>query len=138
MSKVRLVSDKDECEKLWKNTMPRETIWDLWEVRKCFDRNFDVPSLFVVSENRGKPTGLLPLSWIEENDCYGCFPGETWAGKTWIEQNRIFARDEQTRNQLLESCPHTFQLRYLRDEALGTDKIRSVNIFRQAAVFLAI
>jgi hypothetical protein len=115
MAIIRLVSNKDECEKLWNDTVPRETIWDLWEVRKCFDTHFNIPSLFVTAEEDDRITGLLPLSWIEENDCYVSFPGETWSGKTWIEQNRIPAREDRMRDLLLESCPAPYQLRYVRE-----------------------
>jgi hypothetical protein len=122
MTSIRFVSDAKECERLWNRLVPRETIWDLWEVRRCFDRHFSVPPLSIVAEERGRPTGLLPLSWIEESSCYGCFPGETWEGKTWIEQNRIIANNEETRQKLLEAVPAAYQLRYLREmDSLGAD-----------------
>ncbi len=114
MPRIRLVSDRDECERLWKLVVPPETLWDLWEVRRCFDANYDRPPLFVVAEGRGRIDGLLPLSWIGEANQYGYFPGETWDGKTWIEQNRVFARDGRTREMLVQSCPAPHHLRYLR------------------------
>ncbi len=122
MYKVRLVSDIQECEKLWNETMPRETIWDLWEVRRCFDRHFNLSPLFIVTEERGRITGLLPLSWNDETSCYSYFPGETWEGKTWIEQNRIIACDDKTRTMLFDAIPAPYKLRYLREmDSIGTN-----------------
>ena len=56
---------------------------------------------------------MLPLSWIEEKQCYGYFPGETWLGKTWLEQNRIVAEDAEMVRNLLDRCPGKLHLRYL-------------------------
>lgn len=113
MYDIRIVTDLDECQEIWKRTMPQEIISDLWGFRACFQRSFHRPACFLVAENARGLAGLLPLSWIEEARCYGYFPGETWQGKTWLEQNRICVADERTLTALLERCPGRFHLRYL-------------------------
>lgn len=93
MDHIRVVTDPVECSRVWERAIPPETIYDLWEVRECFHRQFNRPLYFIVAERGGRISGLLPLTWIEESKCYGFFPGETWMGKTWLEQNRIVASD---------------------------------------------
>jgi len=93
--------------------MPRDLIGDLWGVRDCFHRHFQRPLHFIVAEDENGPAGFMPLSWIEEKECFGYFPGETWQGKTWLEQNRLIARDEATLSVLLEGIPRPYHLRYL-------------------------
>ena len=93
MDRFRLVTDLAECRDLWGRMIPPESIFDLWDVRACFQRQFRRPPCFIATDDGHSPAGLLPLSWIGESGRYGCFPGETWHGKTWIEQNRIVAGD---------------------------------------------
>ncbi|RJX33954.1 MAG: GNAT family N-acetyltransferase [Desulfarculus sp.] len=113
-----IVSDLDQCRELWTGLLPQEFLTDLWEVRACFQRHFQRPPAFVVCRDGGQVKGLLPLSWLEESGGYGFFPGETWQGKTWLEQNRILAQGEGTLEALLSSCPSPFHLRYLSDWGL--------------------
>ncbi|MFH1730796.1 MAG: GNAT family N-acetyltransferase [Planctomycetota bacterium] len=114
MSRFRLVTDPAECQDLWDRMIPPESVFDLWEVRACFHRHFRRPPCFIVTDDEHSPAGLLPLSWIGESESYGCFPGETWRGKTWLEQNRIVAGDADTLIGLLDRCPGPYHLRYLR------------------------
>ncbi|GAB4333429.1 MAG: hypothetical protein Kow0089_02100 [Desulfobulbaceae bacterium] len=46
------------------------------------------------------------------------YPGETWKGKTWLEQNRIPATRVEITQELLAAVPGEVKLRYLRREAL--------------------
>ncbi len=57
--------------------------------------------------------GCLPLSEVSDSDYFGYFPGETYAGKTWLEENRIIADSSSTHDLLLEACPLPVHLRYL-------------------------
>lgn len=119
MYSLRVIRDQDECEGAWRRSVPQESIWDLWEVRACFHRHFQRPSFFIAAEANAGLCGLLPLSWIEEAQCYGYFPGETWQGKTWLEQNRILAQDPDVFQGLFSQCPSAYHLRYL----LPTDTV---------------
>ena len=109
---TRIVSDLDECQALWRAAIPAEYITDLWEVRACFQQHFKRPLYFIVVEDNEGICGLLPLSLIEELHCYGYFPGETWHGKTWLEQNRIYFRNGGPQ-QLLSRCDLPYHLNYL-------------------------
>lgn len=113
MYSLRIVTQPEECEAVWRQVMPDQFVTDLWEVRACFHRHFDRPLRFVVAEDRRGIAGLLPLSWVEDHQAFAFFPGETWEGKTWLEQNRIFARTDAALKAMLDYLPNSYQLRYL-------------------------
>jgi hypothetical protein len=119
MLRVRVATDLGECRGIWESHMPDQLVTDLWEVRACFDRYFRRPPHFLVCENGGAVAGLLPLCWIEEASGYGYFPGETWRGTTWLEQNRIVADSEAVLAELLAHCPENSHIRYLLPPPAG-------------------
>jgi len=110
MDSVRSVRDLEEARFLWESLMPREVVTGLWEVRECFHRHFRRPVHFLTLEGDGRPDGLLPLSWVEEAGGYAYFPGETWHGKTWLEQNLIVGEDP---SRLLDAVRAPYHIRYL-------------------------
>lgn len=112
MYDIRIINDLEQCRDIWKRTIPQETVWDIWEVRACFQEHFRRPACFIIAENSRNLTEILPLSWIDESGRYGYFPGETWQNKTWLEQNRIPA-DNEMLNDMLDCCPGQYYLRYL-------------------------
>ena len=110
--RTRTVTDFDECQAIWQTVIPGECIFDLWDIRSCFQRHFKRPVIFIVEEDSQGISGLLPLSFIEEFNCFGFFPGETWHGKTWLEQNRLYFRNGGPQEILSRfAWPH--HLRYL-------------------------
>lgn len=113
-SSFRIVSDIDECRELWLEVMPRDLITDLWEVRMCFHAHFQNTPHFIVSSGSSSDgiNALLPLCRISDHEYYGYFPGETWHGKTWLEQNRIFCRNNMLPS-LLEQVPVPHHIRYM-------------------------
>jgi hypothetical protein len=118
MFRVSLVNDLDECRRLWERTFPAQFLTDLWEVRACFQQSFRRPPCFVVARDFRGICGLLPLSWIEEAGAYGYFPGETWEGRTWLEQNRVHAANSFVLDSMLKAVPGPYQLRYLLPDGL--------------------
>ncbi|MBU0984704.1 MAG: GNAT family N-acetyltransferase [candidate division Zixibacteria bacterium] len=113
MYTFRVTSDVDECAELWKTLIPARQISDLWEVRECFHRHYNHRLHFIVCEAKGRVRGFLPLCYNEEVDVYQWFPGETWHGKTWLEQNRLVTTDVSMTRQMLSMIPGRFELRYL-------------------------
>jgi len=118
MGTVRVCEDPGECTEVWQQLVPQRGLFDLWDVRACFQRHFRRRPHFLVVDGAAGPCGLLPLSYIEESDSYGYFPGETWSGKTWLEQNRICAPTADVCQVLLEQGPSQMLLRYLVPETL--------------------
>ena len=114
---VKVLEDLEQCRRIWQEMMPRRSVFDLWAIRACFQRQYGYWPRFLVAEDRGRVRGLVALSKISECGYWGCFPGETWHGKTWLEQNRIVADSLETYRRLLEACPPNTYLRYLRPQA---------------------
>lgn len=110
--RTRTVTDIDECQAIWQAVIPSECIFDLWDVRSCFQQHFKRPVIFIVVEDSQGISGLLPLSFIEELNCFGFFPGETWHGKTWLEQNRLYFRNGGPQ-EILSRFAWPYHLRYL-------------------------
>ena len=121
MFTVENCEDPGGCRRLWERFWPVECLFDLWPVRACFLEPFDRSPYFLVAEYKGVIQGMLALSWIEEEHCFGHFPGETWNGKTWLEQNRIPASGPVAAAELLDRIPGPAHLRYLTRESLPGD-----------------
>jgi hypothetical protein len=111
--KKRFVSDLAECEKLWRAVVRPKTIFDLWEFRMCFHRNFQFDPNFMVMEDSKGVAGLIPLCYVPELDIHAFFPGELWKGRTWIERTPVYTREEHFLPELLFSCPDRTYLRYM-------------------------
>lgn len=111
--KTTVYEDPEDCKFIWKKAWPVKGLFDLWQARLCFHHSFSRPLSFHVVEEKNKITGFLALCWNEEEKKYVQFPGETWKGKTWLEQNKIIARTPEILERLLESVPGSLHLRYL-------------------------
>lgn len=121
--KLKVYTDIADCQALWEKCWPGKGLFDLWEIRTCFHDQFQRPLRFQTIESGGLILGFLPLSWCDESGQYVFFPGETWQGRTWLEQNRVIARDKEIFQMLIQAVPGPLQLRYLSPvpllEALG-------------------
>ncbi|MBF0200035.1 MAG: GNAT family N-acetyltransferase [Desulfamplus sp.] len=114
---VHLIVDEEECGRIWRENYPIQGIFDLWEVRAVFAGHYRRKPCFVVHETQdGIIDGVLPLGWIEEAGCFGFFPGETWNGRTWMEGNRIIARDSKVMAALIHGVPGPADIRYLLEQ----------------------
>lgn len=111
--KCFVYQEPEECRLLWEKIWPQKNIFDLWQVRNCFHEAFYRPLRFHVLEDNKKIMGFFALCWNEEKKNYVQFPGETWHGKTWLEQNRIFAANPESFLELVDSVPGDINLRYL-------------------------
>lgn len=127
MVRVRKVSDIKECQSLWQRHMPQELVSDLWDVRMCFHDQYRHTPCFVVAEQDDRVVGFLPLSWNAETGQYNYFPGETWEGKTWLEQNRVIAESHAVLDAMLSSLDSPHYLRYLRRDGNWGDQTESVD-----------
>ena len=127
MYRIRVVTDRDECRGHWERVFPREFVSDLWEVRSCFDSHYRHQPCFIVAEERGEVRGLLPLSFNADSGLYNFFPGETWSGKTWLEQNRVIADSPRMLRDMLAAVPGPYHLRYLRPETSAPNPYEQVD-----------
>lgn len=65
---------------------------------------------------------MIALCWMKEEETYGHFPGETWKGKTWIEQNKIISTGPEMAAALIDSLPESVHLRYLVDDPFSNTR----------------
>ncbi len=124
--KIRLSNDKDEAARLWKRLWPEDDVFSSWQVRRAFDESYDRPMHLLIAEKGGRECGFLSLSHIEEEDYFGAFPGETWNGDTWIEQNMIPSSSDEVARALWERAPGNTVLRYVTSScsaAIGTGEV---------------
>lgn len=120
MADIRICRDLEEARRLWQAHWPRESLFDLWPVRSCFQMHYDREPWFIVVERQGGIEGLVALSWIPEEAYFGHFPGEVWHGKTWLEQNRILSTSSEVFERMVANIPGTLSVRYLNE----TDALR--------------
>ena len=118
MDSVRIFQDPDVCQKLWERFWPKACIFDLWPVRACFMKHYQRPPFFILADGGHRESRLLALSWIEEEGVFGHFPGETWQGKTWLEQNKITGTGRQSLQKLMNNLPEKCFIRYLDGDFL--------------------
>lgn len=123
MYTTRVVSDIIECRDLWGRSIPENDLFDVWGARMCFHKYLNWNPHFIIAEDGSGLCGLLPLSEIKDHNYYGYFPGEVCAGKTWIEQNKIHAINDDVYNLLIEAAPQNLHIRYLNRQTPEVDEI---------------
>ncbi len=111
--KMMVYEEPDQCRLIWEKAWPVNGLFDLWQVRSCFQDSFLQPLRFHTIEQHNKIIGFLPLCWSDEAGGYVQFPGETWRGKTWLEQNRMIATRPEVLQDLMDMVPGSVHLRYL-------------------------
>ena len=115
MINTSICTDREEARRLWEDYWPQSCLFDLWEVRACFDDAFQRPPYFLAAHEGAKCCGIMALSWIAEGNYFGHFPGEIWHGKTWLEQNKIPAGSPDVFQLLWDMAPNTTDVRYLNN-----------------------
>ncbi|HUS39128.1 MAG: GNAT family N-acetyltransferase [Pirellulales bacterium] len=126
MGSIRVCDDLEQCKLLWQEAVRDDTIFHLWETRNCFQDAFHRTPCFIVYEDADGLSGLLPLSRIDETGTLMYFPGETWHGKTWLEQNRIVARSPGVFQALVEAVPTGAHVRYLEGACVPSSFCRAL------------
>lgn len=116
MLNIDVYKDLEDARRIWQRHWPQECLFDLWPVRNCFQSQFNYSPYFIVARENRKFCGMLALSWIDEQQCFGHFPGEVWHGKTWLEQNKILASEPAVFNALVHHIPAMAKIRYLTDD----------------------
>jgi hypothetical protein len=86
--KVEIISEIEDCFKLWKEMSPQKTLFDTWEFRFAFYLSYKYKPYFILLKNQKDNLGLLPL-WFEEDKNRYC-----WFGSWWQEENRFFVKEQ--------------------------------------------
>ncbi|MBN2070382.1 MAG: GNAT family N-acetyltransferase [Candidatus Krumholzibacteriota bacterium] len=111
--KIRINTDLEEAARLWIGLSLPTDLFGCWQIRNSFHESFGRPLHMVVAERGGKVCGFLALSRIEEEDYFGAFPGETWNGQTWLEQNTMPSSSADVAAALWDAAPENTVVRYV-------------------------
>lgn len=84
MIDIKLISDLDKAREVWEKLSPKETLYDLWEVRYCFYKNDPKPLYFYVAYDGDEPVALLPLEYNKKKNFL------EFLTESFIEGNRPF------------------------------------------------
>ena len=114
---IEIVSDIEECRKLWQEFSPQKTLFDTWEFRYAFYQGYKFSSYFLLLKNR--PTegrhpenlALLPLWYDSDRKIY------TWFGSDWQEEVRFFAKDLNYIPILISAAPSPLLLNAVSPES---------------------
>ncbi|MGE4285506.1 MAG: GNAT family N-acetyltransferase [Phycisphaerae bacterium] len=112
--KLRTTENISQCRELWRRYVPQDCFFNLWEVRECFHLTFGNEPFFVTAEENGVLCGLLALCRNGSGKGVSFFPGELYGGRTWLEQNVIYASSHRALETLLGALPNEGEVRYLR------------------------
>lgn len=83
---IREVTDPAECRSLWEALSPGQRIWDDWDLMSAFHDAEHCDFRFLVSEEGGKPTGLVSLVFNRELNRGELFGGSYPDSRTlWID-----------------------------------------------------
>lgn len=83
----QVVSRIEECQQLWAEFSPKETLFDTWEFRLAFWKGYGYRPHFLLLKENGNNLAILPL-WYEEDE-----KRYTWFGSTWQEENLFLTKD---------------------------------------------
>lgn len=96
---LKVYKNINECGKLWNNFSLNERLFDSWAFRLCFYNRYGVQPYFIAGKEKGKIVGVIPLSFIKNEDHY------TYFGGWFPERNAFFLKDKALLSQFLERCP---------------------------------
>jgi len=101
---IEVVNDIVECQRLWEEFSPKDTLFECWEFRLAFYNAYKFEPYFILLKNPSENLALLPLEYNKKDGCY------TWFGSSWQEENKIFAKDASFASLLLEAAPRPLSL----------------------------
>jgi len=116
---IRIEEDPAACEQLWKAISPGLGPWDDWELMSAYHDPELHRLRFLVREESGQATGLVPLVYDSENDRYLLYGGSYADARVlWLdykhfpeffehfpEKTRFFDLNGRWVDGLLDACP---------------------------------
>ncbi len=111
--KLKITNEITECQNLWQQFSPDESIFDLWEIRVAFYNGYKFNPYFLSFYKDQEIIGLLPL-WFNSNPTFGKlvsdFEKYTWFGGGWPEDNLFFVKNEDIIPLMLLAAPKPLEL----------------------------
>lgn len=81
---ICIITDIQKYKEIWDLLSPKETIYDLWDVRFAFYKYFNFPLYGIAAYDGDVPVGFLGLEYNSEKNYYESF------GTYFMETNRVF------------------------------------------------
>lgn len=121
MYTIKIVSDLEEAQYLWKLFSPNEYLYDEWDFRMCFYENQTYPIRFHVAYFNNDPVGLLPLQFDPDRNVLSTF------GSMYMDHNRVLYLEnhEESAKALLESIDSSISFRDIMGDS---DYVKSLSI----------
>lgn len=114
--RVEIVSDINQCFKLWQKFSPQKTIFDTLEFRSAFVKSYQYKPHFILLKNRFENLALLPLEYDRSKKEY------VWFGSPWQEENKFLTKDSIFVPFLLAIAPKPLNLNAIDFENAETVK----------------
>jgi len=114
----RVETDLSQCQLLWEEFSPNESLFDLWDFRLAFWRGYQYQPYFITLSFQGEIISVLPLWFDKEDGQY------TWFGGSWHDENIFFSKSPKTIPLLLKLIPGKARLFCIRSQEsfLETDE----------------
>lgn len=113
---VHVVSDIEECRKLWEEFSPNTSLFDTWEFRYAFWKACQDEPYFLVLKDHKENFALLPLWYEKEKKKY------FWFGSWWMEDNQFFVKDDVFIPLLLSVSPTPVHLNAVSADTVAVAK----------------
>src|SRR3989338_1832373 len=118
MLKFEIVKGRKRCKALWDRFSPKMALWDLWEVRECFQHK-GLSYHFILGIDNGEEAGIMPLAHHKEDNDYIYF------GDLFPEQDRFLIADKKKYlRAFLDGCPKGTNILYLDNSEKGLCRLR--------------
>ena len=111
--RLKVHSDIQECEILWKKFSPNESIFDDWNFRLAWHEGYKYTPYFYTLYNGGESVGFLPLCYNKENKRY------EWWGTNWMEDCDIYVKDQRIVDLLFFIAPSPLHLNAIKGKYLS-------------------
>lgn len=106
----RVETDLSQCQLLWEEFSPNESLFDLWDFRLAFWRGYQYQPYFITLSFQGEIISVLPLWFDKEDNQY------TWFGGSWHDENVFFSKSPKTIPLLLKLIPGKTRLFCIRNQ----------------------
>jgi CelD/BcsL family acetyltransferase involved in cellulose biosynthesis len=82
--KISLVQHPEQAKSAWNHFSSGESLYDCWDFRLAFYRQYDAELCFYVAYEGERPVALLPLQYTRRKNLL------EFLGGYWMEENRLF------------------------------------------------
>lgn len=101
---VKVFSQINDCQRLWREFSPNTTLFDTWNFRLAFWKGYHHTPYFLVLKSGSDNLALLPLWYEADKRKYA------WFGSAWQEENKFFVKDPSFIPLLLAVSPFPINL----------------------------